>query len=247
MVGLLPLLRHDRLGRRAPRPAARTSPAAWHGSCRTSPSTAAGSSATSRTRIAQAADCSRSCQPGAAPAHPARPCSTKSEFLSDHGLRSLSRCHRERPSYSRPGGAVFRLDYEPAESTTAHFGGNSNWRGPVWFPVNYLILEALDRYHGYLGDGFRVEHPVGTGREIPLDAGRRRARVASGRVVPPRRQRPPAGASVTLNPSPGPSLARPVAVLRILRRRHRTRARRDSSDRLDRPCREPVVDRGRRR
>jgi hypothetical protein len=91
-------------------------------------------------------------------------------FLSGHGLRSLSRCHREQPLMFEAGGTVFRLDYEPAESRTAHFGGNSNWRGPVWFPLNYLILEALRRYHGYLGDGFRVEHPVGTGTEITLDA-----------------------------------------------------------------------------
>jgi hypothetical protein len=90
-------------------------------------------------------------------------------FLSAHGLRSLSRCHREEPLAVRAGGAVFRLDYEPAESRTAQFGGNSNWRGPVWFPLNYLVIEALRRYHGYLGNGFVVEHPAGTGHLITLD------------------------------------------------------------------------------
>ncbi len=90
------------------------------------------------------------------------------QFLSPHGVRSLSQMHRDHPLEFVVSGKVQRLDYEPAESTTALFGGNSNWRGPVWMPVNYLIIEALRRLHEGLGDTFRVEHPVGSGTEHTL-------------------------------------------------------------------------------
>jgi len=92
----------------------------------------------------------------------------ESEFLSPHGLRSVSRSHRERPFELPLGDAVARVDYEPAESTSGLFGGNSNWRGPVWFPVNYLAIEALRRYHRYLGDEWTVEFPTGSGRQAHL-------------------------------------------------------------------------------
>jgi len=85
------------------------------------------------------------------------------QFLSDHGIRSLSRSHRDAPLEFTVGGVAQRLDYEPAESTTALFGGNSNWRGPVWFPVNYLLIEALRRLHDGLGTSFSVECPTGSG------------------------------------------------------------------------------------
>ena len=85
------------------------------------------------------------------------------EFLSDHGLRSLSRFHLEHPFVLETDGASSRVDYEPGESTSGLFGGNSNWRGPVWFPVNHLVIESLRRFHRYLGDGFTVEHPTGSG------------------------------------------------------------------------------------
>ncbi len=85
------------------------------------------------------------------------------QFLSDHGIRSLSRIHRDAPLEFNVGGVVQRLDYEPAESTTALFGGNSNWRGPVWFPVNYLLIEALRRLNDGLGTSFSVECPTGSG------------------------------------------------------------------------------------
>jgi len=91
------------------------------------------------------------------------------EFLSDHGVRALSRIHLEQPLELDLGGVVARLDYEPAESTSALFGGNSNWRGPVWFPINYLLVEVLRTYHRYLGDDFQVECPTGSGRLLPLD------------------------------------------------------------------------------
>jgi hypothetical protein len=92
----------------------------------------------------------------------------ESEFLSPHGLRALSRHHLEHPFELRVDGAVSRVDYEPAESASGVFGGNSNWRGPIWFPLNYLVIEALRRFQQYLGDGFTVEHPVGSGNLLTL-------------------------------------------------------------------------------
>jgi hypothetical protein len=86
------------------------------------------------------------------------------EFLSPHGLRSLSAAYRSNPfEFWQDGRVVATVDYEPAESTTSLFGGNSNWRGPIWFPVNYLVIEALDRFARRLGDGFTVEYPRGSG------------------------------------------------------------------------------------
>jgi hypothetical protein len=91
------------------------------------------------------------------------------EFLSPYGLRSLSAYHREHPLCVDLGsGVTARLDYEPAESQTGLFGGNSNWRGPVWFPVNYLAIEALRRYDACLGDDFTVELPTGSGNKVTL-------------------------------------------------------------------------------
>jgi hypothetical protein len=90
------------------------------------------------------------------------------EFLSPHGIRSLSRYHRDQPLRLDLGAGTAVLDYEPAESTTGLFGGNSNWRGPVWFPINYLLVRALRRFHAYLGDGFKVECPTGSGRMATL-------------------------------------------------------------------------------
>jgi hypothetical protein len=90
------------------------------------------------------------------------------EFLSPYGVRSLSRFHRDHPYTLSLNGAQHRVDYEPAESQTWLFGGNSNWRGPVWFPVNYLIIEALQKFHYFLGDSFRVECPTGSGRVMNL-------------------------------------------------------------------------------
>jgi hypothetical protein len=90
------------------------------------------------------------------------------EFLSPFGLRSLSRVHQRAPYRYFHHGQEFRVDYAPGDSTTELFGGNSNWRGPVWFPVNYLLIEALERYHHYYGDGFTVECPVGSGRRLHL-------------------------------------------------------------------------------
>jgi hypothetical protein len=90
------------------------------------------------------------------------------EFLSPYGVRSLSRIHAERPYDVSFGGQDYRVAYEPGESKTELFGGNSNWRGPVWFPVNFLLIESLQRFHYYLGDGYRVECPTGSGRMLTL-------------------------------------------------------------------------------
>ncbi|MBL8178296.1 MAG: glucosidase, partial [Bryobacterales bacterium] len=85
-----------------------------------------------------------------------------------HGIRSVSRHHRHRPFHLTIAGESYGVNYEPAESTTGLFGGNSNWRGPVWFPVNYLMIESLQKYNHYFGDEFKVEFPTGSGRWIDL-------------------------------------------------------------------------------
>jgi hypothetical protein len=90
------------------------------------------------------------------------------EFLSPYGIRSLSRHHLSHPYKLSVNGVEHRVDYEPAESTTALFGGNSNWRGPIWFPVNYLLIESLQKFHYYLGDDFKVEYPTGSGQLMTL-------------------------------------------------------------------------------
>jgi hypothetical protein len=90
------------------------------------------------------------------------------EFLSDHGVRALSRRHLEAPYRLRVDGRDYEVRYDPAEATTGLFGGNSNWRGPVWFPLNFLLIEALQRFHHYYGDDFKVECPTGSGRKLTL-------------------------------------------------------------------------------
>jgi hypothetical protein len=93
---------------------------------------------------------------------------SKDEFLSPHGLRMLSKSHQANPYVLNVDGASFRVDYEPAESTSETFGGNSNWRGPVWFPLNYLVIESLQKFHHFLGDGYTIEFPTGSGRFLTL-------------------------------------------------------------------------------
>ena len=89
-------------------------------------------------------------------------------MLSPHGVRSVSKRHAANPFVLELDGQRFVLDYEPAESTTPLFGGNSNWRGPVWFPLNFLLIEALQKHHYFLGDDFKVECPTGSGNEATL-------------------------------------------------------------------------------
>jgi hypothetical protein len=90
------------------------------------------------------------------------------EFLSEYGIRAISRIHRDHPYVLRISGAEYRVDYEPGESTTGLFGGNSNWRGPIWFPINFLIVEALQKFHHYFGESYQVECPTGSGRMMTL-------------------------------------------------------------------------------
>jgi hypothetical protein len=104
------------------------------------------------------------------------------EFLSPYGIRSLSRCHAENPYVFRTGGQEYRVPYLPAESDSGMFGGNSNWRGPIWMPVNALIIRALLQYYRYYGDEFTVECPTGSGRRMNLfqvaeEIGRRLANI----------------------------------------------------------------------
>jgi hypothetical protein len=106
----------------------------------------------------------------------------ETEFLSDYGVRALSKYHLEHPYVFNNNGSSFTVRYQPGESDTYMFGGNSNWRGPVWFPVNYLIIESLQRFHQYYGDDFKVEYPTHSGdyltiHEITIELAKRLSRI----------------------------------------------------------------------
>ena len=106
----------------------------------------------------------------------------ESEFFSPYGIRSVSKHHEAHPYTMQIDGTEYQVDYEPAESTTAMFGGNSNWRGPIWFPINFLIIEALYCFYDYFGDEFKVECPTGSGRyatlrEVAINLSRRLTRL----------------------------------------------------------------------
>ena len=90
------------------------------------------------------------------------------EFLSTYGIRALSKYHQEHPYVLKLNGNEHRVDYEPAESKTGMFGGNSNWRGPIWFPVNFLLIESLQKFHHFFGDHLTVECPTGSGSQQTL-------------------------------------------------------------------------------
>jgi hypothetical protein len=90
------------------------------------------------------------------------------EFLSDYGIRSVSKYHKDHPYTFHVDGQAHTINYQPAESESGLFGGNSNWRGPIWFPMNYLIIESLQKFHHYYGDEFKIECPTGSGREMTL-------------------------------------------------------------------------------
>ena len=104
------------------------------------------------------------------------------EFLSPYGIRAVSAVHRDSPYVLQVDGTEYRVAYEPGESANGLFGGNSNWRGPIWFPINFLIVEALQKFHHYFGDDFRVECPTGSGQmmtlwEVAQDLSRRLSRI----------------------------------------------------------------------
>jgi hypothetical protein len=92
----------------------------------------------------------------------------ETEFLSEFGVRALSRWHLDHPYEFGIEGADMTVRYEPAESTFGHFGGNSNWRGPIWMPVNYLIIESLQKFHHYYGNDFKIEFPTRSGKFITI-------------------------------------------------------------------------------
>ena len=106
----------------------------------------------------------------------------ETEFLSDYGIRALSKVHGEKPYVFSRGDQSFQVGYVPGESTSGLFGGNSNWRGPIWMPVNYLLIESIYDFHHYYGEDFKVECPVGSGRMLTLrevgdELGRRLSRI----------------------------------------------------------------------
>jgi hypothetical protein len=93
----------------------------------------------------------------------------EAEFLSDFGIRSVSKYHEEHPYVFRHGDEVLSLEYTPGEGTTRIYGGNSNWRGPIWMPINYLIVEALHKLHKFYGEAYQVEFPTRSGRFLSLE------------------------------------------------------------------------------
>jgi len=158
----------------------------------------------------------------------------ENEFLGPYGIRSLSKFHEQNPFVFHVNGQEHRVDYLPAESNTGMFGGNSNWRGPVWMPVNALIIRSLLNFYLYYGDNFKIECPTGSGIMMNL------FEVARGNFQSPcsyllaGRERPATGLRRHGEVPERSSLARPHPLLRILPRRQRRRTRRQPSDRLDR-------------
>ena len=159
----------------------------------------------------------------------------ENEFLSPYGIRSLSRFHKDHPYVCSAGGQENRVAYEPGESDSGMFGGNSNWRGPVWFPVNYLLIEALERYHHFYGDTLRVECPTGSGRLMNLAEVARELAARLTRIFLPDAQgrRPCHGSERPFRRRS--ALAGPDPLSRVLSRRQRPRARGEPPDRLDGP------------
>jgi hypothetical protein len=93
----------------------------------------------------------------------------ETEFLSDYGVRSLSKAHDAKPYTFHQGSTRLEVRYAPGEATSGLFGGNSNWRGPIWMPLNYMLIDALREFHAYYGPDFRVECPVGSGQYASLE------------------------------------------------------------------------------
>ena len=157
----------------------------------------------------------------------------ENEFLSPYGIRSLSRVYQEYPYTVRVDGVEYCLSYEPGQSRSQLFGGNSNWRGPVWMPVNYLLIESLQRFHYYFGDDYKVECPTGSGRmktldEVATELSHRLTRIF---LHDQHGRRPVYGARYAS--ADRPTLAGSHFVLRILPWRERQRSWGQSSDRMD--------------
>ena len=156
-------------------------------------------------------------------------------FLGPHGIRSISRWHLEEPYVFDVHGVEHVVQYEPAESTSGMFGGNSNWRGPVWFPINLLLIRALIAHYRYYGDSLKVECPTGSGTMMTLfEVAEELSRRLAATFLRDER-RPPPGLRRDQAVPGGPALAGPHPVPRVLPRRQRGRARRLAPDRVDRP------------
>jgi hypothetical protein len=128
----------------------------------------------------------------------------ENEFLSPYGIRAISRYHKDNPYVLQVDGAQHRVDYEPAESSTGLFGGNSNWRGPIWFPLNYLLIESLQKFHHYLGEDFKVQCPTGSGQmmtlwEVAAEISKRLSRIF---LLDSNRRRPVFGAAEKFQTDP---------------------------------------------
>ena len=163
----------------------------------------------------------------------------ENEFLGPHGIRSLSRYHLEHPFVFHVGNQEYKVDYLPGESNTGMFGGNSNWRGPVWMPVNVLLIRALLNLYGFYGDEFKVQCPTGSGQYMTLfEVAQELSRRLAGTFL--RDSGRPAAGLRRDREVPGRSaLARPDPLLRVFPRRQRGGARRQPPDRVDRHDRSP--------
>ena len=159
----------------------------------------------------------------------------ENEFLGPHGLRALSRYHLEHPFRMDVHGVTYEVHYMPAESDSGLFGGNSNWRGPVWFPVNFLILRGLVHLYAYYGDDFKIECPTGSGHEMTLFevAEEISRRLVSTFLPDENGRRPMWGGAEKFQTDPSWNNAPPLP--RVLPRRQRRRRRREPPDRMDRP------------
>jgi hypothetical protein len=157
----------------------------------------------------------------------------ENEFLSPYGIRAISRYHKDNPYTFSMNGDIHRVDYEPGESSTGLFGGYSNWRGPIWFPMNYLLVESLQKFHHDLGDDFKVECPTGSGQmmtlwEVAAEISRRLTHVFLQGV-----DRRAARGWLRPSLSRRPALEGSGALLRVSPRRQRFGRRCKPPDRLD--------------
>ena len=165
----------------------------------------------------------------------------ENEFLSPYGVRSLCKVHEKQPYVLSCDGQEYRVDYVPGESDTYMFGGNSNWRGPIWFPVNYLLVEVLERYHHFYGDTLKVECPTGSGRKLNLKEVSQELRKRLISLFLPDDERPPPVPRRRQAVLGRPDWRGPGPVLRILPRRQRPRRRREPPDGLDGRGRRPAA------
>ena len=146
----------------------------------------------------------------------------ESEFLSDYGVRALSKYHEAHPYVFDCAGVTLAVKYLPAESDSRVFGGNSNWRGPIWFPVNYLLIESLQKFHHYYGDDFKIECPTGSGNFVTIEQVAEELTRRLSRIF----LRDEQGRRAVFGEQPklqhDPNFQGPRAVLRVLPRRQRT-------------------------